>query len=135
MRPRIYMAAGMTFGCLTLTGMSNNVPSSLLWECLCICGKTTWTTGHHLRSGHVVSCGCLKKERYSGNNNPKYQHGNAVGTVSPEYTAYLGARYRCTDPSYTNWKRYGGRGIEFRFTSFQEFMKELGPRPNGLELD
>jgi hypothetical protein len=51
--------------------------------------------------------------------------------VSPEHTAYIGAKSRCTNPNVKQWKNYGGRGIEFRFKDFPEFMQALGaPRPS-----
>lgn len=50
---------------------------------------------------------------------------------SPEYAAYGDAKSRCTNPKSwpESWKNYGGRGIEFKFTSFEEFFKEVGERP------
>lgn len=44
-------------------------------------------------------------------------------------------KYRCINKHHSSWKHYGGRGIEFRFSSFAEFFAELGPRPKGLTLD
>ena len=52
-----------------------------------------------------------------------------------EYQAYMRAKGRCTNPSYSNYADYGGRGIEFKFESFGEFIQHLGPRPDGLSLD
>jgi hypothetical protein len=37
--------------------------------------------------------------------------------------------HRCRQPSSDHWKDYGGRGIKFLFTSFENFYMELGPRP------
>lgn len=34
--------------------------SSIKWECICDCGKTTYVTTSNLRTGHTKSCGCLK---------------------------------------------------------------------------
>jgi hypothetical protein len=47
-----------------------------------------------------------------------------------EYNAFWNAKYRCTDPDFIGWKYYGGRGVEFRFTSFEQFFAELGLRPS-----
>lgn len=54
---------------------------------------------------------------------------------TPEYQAYRHAIDRCNNERSTKYPDYGGRGIEFRFTSFEEFLAELGPRPDGKSLD
>lgn len=51
-------------------------------------------------------------------------------TKTPEYRAYNDAKTRCTNPNVGSWEYYGGRGIQFRFTSFMEFLDEIGPRPS-----
>jgi hypothetical protein len=68
------------------------------------------------------------------------KHGQSVGVRqgrrrSPEITAYTRAKQRCINPNHHKWKDYGGRGIKFLFTSFDQFYKELGPRPQGKSLD
>lgn len=32
------------------------------WLCACDCGGSTYAVSHRLSSGHIRSCGCLKKE-------------------------------------------------------------------------
>lgn len=57
-------------------------------------------------------------------------HGHAKrGNWSPEYRAFVLAKARCNNPNREVYKYYGGRGIEFRFNSFEEFFAELGPKP------
>jgi len=46
--------------------------------------------------------------------------------MTPEYLAYTNARQRCLNKNHRSYPDYGGRGIEFRFTSFAEFLKEVG---------
>ena len=48
---------------------------------------------------------------------------------SPEHNSFRGAKDRCTNPNGPEWEHYGGRGIEFRFSSFEEFFAEVGPKP------
>lgn len=52
-----------------------------------------------------------------------HTHGYAN---SPEYDSYQHARKRCTDPKNKDYANYGGRGIEFRFRSFPDFLSALG---------
>ncbi len=54
---------------------------------------------------------------------------------TPEHIAYRHAKGRCSNPTDVAWKDYGGRGIKFLFTSFEQFFAELGPRPEGKSLD
>jgi hypothetical protein len=43
---------------------------------------------------------------------------------------------RCTNPNVPSYKNYGGRGITVapRWESFEAFLKDLGPRPDGTRL-
>lgn len=51
----------------------------------------------------------------------------------------MSAKDRCINPNSTGYKNYGGRGIEFRFSSVEEatrwIVRELGPRPDGCSID
>lgn len=47
-----------------------------------------------------------------------------------EYNSFRGAQYRCTRPNATDWKYYGGRGIEFRFENFSHFLSVVGAKPS-----
>lgn len=65
-----------------------------------------------------------------------YKHGMCTHkTMQPEYKAYNNAKQRCTNPNYKGWHNYGGRGIKFLFTNFEQFFAELGRRPKGKSLD
>lgn len=47
-----------------------------------------------------------------------------------ERNSYKAAEQRCNNPKQAGYKYYGGRGIEFKFTSFKQFIDEVGPRPS-----
>ncbi len=64
--------------------------------------------------------------------NTGWVHG---GSGTPEYSAYNNAKTLCRNPKNPRWLRYGGRGIEFRFSSFTSFMEHLGRRPAGKVLN
>ena len=60
-------------------------------------------------------------------------HGYTLkNRVTPEYRAYQSARSRCVNQHDISYPRYGGRGIEFRFHSFEEFIADVGDRPSPL---
>jgi integrase len=53
-------------------------------------------------------------------------------SVDPYQAAYNNALQRCTNPKVVSYHRYGGRGIEFRFKSLEDFRAAVGPRPDGV---
>lgn len=114
-----------TFGRLTVIGLAGmNKWHNALWLCRCECRTLITRPAQYLKSGRTRSCGCLSQESRREVNT---KHGRA-GT--PEYIAYVGAKTRCENPKATKYERWGGRGIEFRFASFEEFFAELGYRPS-----
>jgi len=107
-----------------------------LWLCECDCGNTKILVGSSLRPGGTGSCGCLRREvtrKRNLTNNPVIKTHGMTGT--PEWSAYKDARHRCRNPKNKRYADYGGRGIEFHFESFEEFLEELGRRPEGTSLD
>lgn len=61
--------------------------------------------------------------------NPNYRHGRSR---MPEYFAWKNVIYRCTNPSSSVYKYYGGRGIAVcdRWKDFDNFLADVGPRPS-----
>lgn len=49
---------------------------------------------------------------------------------TPEHMAYYRAKWRCQNKNADTYHLYGGRGIEFRFSSFTEFIECVGERPS-----
>lgn len=49
---------------------------------------------------------------------------------TPEYRCYHNAAGRCNNPKNRNYRNYGGRGIEFRFSNFDEFLAHVGLKPS-----
>ena len=63
----------------------------------------------------------------------KFKHGHARSKDRPasrEYTSYVQAKGRCQNCKDDAYHNYGGRGIEFRFESFEQFLAELGLKPS-----
>jgi len=59
----------------------------------------------------------------------------AYQKLQREHNSYHSAITRCENYKADNFKYYGGRGIKFKFKSFDEFYLELGLRPRGKTLD
>ena len=106
---------------------------------ICDCGKNVRTTKHDLMTNNVRSCGCLQRDKarqFLTGQKHSYKHGHASkGKHSGEYRAYHDAKSRCRNWKTKQFMDYGGRGIKFLFTSFEQFLMVLGPRPTGLTLD
>lgn len=115
------------FGRLLVVSRNRLTPSGWLWNCECECGNAAIVKTGLLTNGNTRSCGCLKREMVAAKN---FRHGLTYrDNPSPEYYAYRNAKRRCTNPQDRSYANYGGRGIEFRFESFADFMNALGPRP------
>lgn len=84
-----------------------------------------------LLSGKTKSCGCLNREITS---RAKTKHGKCG---SETYSTWVGMKTRCNNPKSSNFKYYGGRGITYdpRWESFENFLEDMGERPEGMTLD
>jgi hypothetical protein len=60
----------------------------------------------------------------------KHGYARRNGKSTPEYAAYYSAQQRCTNPKNQGYGYYGKRGIKFLYTSFQQFLADVGPRPS-----
>lgn len=103
--------------------------------CECGCGRSAPIAPKtDRREGSVKG---QPKHFVRGHSNRGSRHGMFRHGMSqtPEHEAYRQARSRCHNVKHPGWKNYGGRGIKFLFTSFEQFFAELGPRPRGRSLD
>jgi len=124
--PNLIDLTNQKFGRLTVIKRGENRKRRVSWECICECGTTVTVTSTRLKAKDdpTESCGCKLREF---NQKTKTVHGSSN---TPEFDIYCQARQRCTNPNATHYDRYGGRGIKFKFNTFEEFINELGPRPS-----
>lgn len=121
--------SGQRFG--RWLAISRAAPS--YWVCRCDCGSVKAVYLGHLRSGRSVSCGCYNREVCRG---PK--PGRRGGpSRAPNYEVWRHMLARCENPRTTSFKNYGARGITVcdSWHSFEQFDKDMGPRPAGTSLD
>ncbi|MBK8468178.1 MAG: hypothetical protein IPL32_20375 [Chloracidobacterium sp.] len=79
------------------------------------------------RKRPTTSCKCLNHEATGLRSRT---NGQSLGRKqTPEYRSYRAAKERCNNPNHINFASYGGRGIRFLFTSFDEFFAEVGMKP------
>jgi hypothetical protein len=105
--------------------------SPIKWTALCDCGNLTTVTSCNLRSGSTKSCGCLRKEVLKAKFRTHGQHG------SPTWYSWISMKSRCNNPKASQYELYGGRGITIceRWDKFENFLEDMGERPNGKTLD
>ena len=56
---------------------------------------------------------------------------------TPTYRSWTHMRDRCRNPSNDSWDYYGGRGITIcdEWHSFEQFLADMGERPEGTSID
>lgn len=125
---------GHVCGRLTVLEFTEMRASSSFWRCRCECGNVREYLGSRLRSGATKSCGCLVRDLRAED---LTKHGHALGGGSPEYKSWASMKARCNNPSHHAYHNYGGRGIEVckRWESFENFLEDMGKRPEGKNLD
>lgn len=103
------------------------------WLFRCDCGAEVVKSVGDVRSGHVSSCGCLRRE-VSARMAPKRSEGNITHgcTHTPEYACWKDMFRRCTKPTHKSYASYGGRGIQVcaRWRVFENFLADMGRRPS-----
>lgn len=90
------------------------------------CGAEIKTRLCRLGSHTGLCRSCSSREHFTPPDNTT--HGMSK---TPEYRSYQDAWNRCNNPRVRNYAAYGGRGIKFLFTSFEQYYAEIGPRPKG----
>jgi hypothetical protein len=127
---------GQRFGRLVVSHRGNNTSAGKArWFCLCDCGGNITTLAASLTVGYTRSCGCIHKEQLVQRCTT---HGQAKREqASPEYRSWCMMKARCTNENFHKYKTYGAVGITYdpSWDSFEQFLKDMGPRPKGTSLD
>lgn len=107
---------GKVFGHLTVLEYVGNEK----WKCLCDCGNISYPNGNSLRTGKTKSCGCGYQEKLVDS---LTTHGKRHTRI---YSIYTNMKSRCYNKNRSNYKYYGGKGIQICDdwkSSFENFYK------------
>lgn len=120
--------SGRKFSRWTVLGFSHATPNKY-WYCECECGTVRAVPANTLASGVSKSCGCLCIEL-----GLRKKHGKSGESI---YAIWLGILSRCRNKNNIYYNYYGGRGITVcdRWLKFENFLKDMGDRPNGMSID
>jgi hypothetical protein len=103
------------------------------WSALfrCECGTEFVTTLRNVISGKTKSCGCYVAKMTSRTHRT---HGMSR---SKTYKSWLKMIERCYSKKNNRYYAYGARGIAVceRWHLFENFLSDMGPRPEGTSLD
>jgi hypothetical protein len=126
------ITVGERFG--KLTALEPCRTSNLKCKCQCDCGTTKDVKGFSLRAGTSQSCGCLKLDIFRAF---ATKHGYGGKHKSGTYSSWANMITRCTYEKHGSYPNYGGRGIKVceRWLKFENFLKDMGPRPPGHSID
>lgn len=119
--------AGARYGRLVVT--TERRPGEPRVQCQCDCGSA-----HSVllqQWGRSRSCGCLRTEQLVQRTTT---HGHSGTSI---YMTWGDMVNRCTNSTHQRWDSYGGRGITIceRWRKFENFLADMGERPEGLTLD
>lgn len=101
-------------------------------KCVCVCGTTRYVREGYLKKGVSKSCGCKRPEFLS---KARTTHGRSRNCST--YNTWKSMIQRCFNEKHAAYKNYGGRGVTVikRWKVFQNFLEDMGERPEGYELD
>lgn len=133
---------GQKFGSWEVLRLSHITPSPQYrpyWVCRCVCGVERAIEWDSLRRGASKSCGCVAAEvahkRFLKHGYAQSRRDNR--NQRREYESWCQAKNRCYVQTNRSYANYGGRGIrmcdEWR-SSFETFLRDMGPRPEGRSL-
>lgn len=129
MPPRVLVSPGDKFGKLTVVFVFQLDGRNAECFVQCDCGNTLVKFKHNLTSGHTKSCGCDrvaagKARRIHG------QSHNRDSKGSPTYKTWSSMKWRCkSSPGYAHVS------VCERWQSFENFLADMGERPDGKTID
>jgi hypothetical protein len=120
---------GMKFGRLLALHEVGKGNRGYIYSFQCDCGNTKELPASSVRTGKVLSCGCLRSETTKAKN---FVHG-LIHTGS--YKSWSAMKSRCNNKNQKSNQRYGLLGYDKSWELFENFVADMGERPIGMTLD
>jgi hypothetical protein len=117
---------GKRFGKLVVKAFTKKIGNNKSYICNCECGELKEVLDCNLRSGRIVSCGCVRKQSVKDRSTT---HGMSNTRI---YSIWRKIIDRTTNENNIQYHRYGGRGITIHpswLESFDTFYKDMGDPP------
>lgn len=128
---------GRIIGRLTVVSLAprKSGNAALFWHCQCTCGNMVIHSTSRLKFGETKSCGCYGRELSAAG---RKTHGHtSKGKRTQTYISWHSMFSRCREKNPRTYKNYGSRGITVceRWNKFENFIADMGERPEGHTLD
>lgn len=127
--PKKIEMLGKKFGRLIATQEIGKDKNGYRYLFACDCGNTKEINGASVRSGYVLSCGCIRSETTAAKN---FVHGMVH---SGAYSSWQAMKTRCNNINQKANARYKFIGYEKNWELFENFVRDMGERPHGMTLD
>ena len=133
---------GMRFGRLVVVKRVENLKKHTAWLCQCDCGHTSIVRSFSLKDANVRTCRYCRSYSKDASLKAKYkvETPEELKICNKLRLIWGNMKYRCNNPHYREYARYGGRGIKLcdewseNSQVFITWALENGYKP-GLTID
>ena len=113
------------------------------YACRCSCGTERTVTRYALTHGKSTRCqscrtSAVNRRLAKEGRHPSRKHGHTTrASTTRTYNTWKGMHGRCRYERVNGFGSYGGRGITVcdRWSTFENFLADMGERPEGMTLD